>query len=132
MSSELPTVLVIDDERQIRRNISHYLEDMEEFTVLTSSNGEEALATITTNSVDVAVVDMRLPGMSGIEFIKAAQTISKHTRYLIHTGSTDLAVSGGLDEIGLTQSDLLIKPASLEALRRRILERLNRKNRPKD
>lgn len=116
------TVLVLDDEQMVRENLEAFLED-EGLSPLTASNGEEALTVLADNAVNVSIVDMRLPGMAGSEFIVKAHKISPTTRFIVHTGSTNYKLPRELRECGVTLDDVFIKPLAdmtviLEAIKR--------------
>ncbi|WP_028586714.1 response regulator [Desulfocurvus vexinensis] len=103
------TMLILDDEQMVRENLEAFLED-EGLKVLTASNGEEALNLLAGGAVDVGVVDMRLPGMAGSEFIVKAHAISPATRFIVHTGSTNYKLPRELRAIGITHDEVFIKP----------------------
>lgn len=116
------TVLVLDDEQMVRENLEAFLED-EGLIPLTASNGEEALGILTREKVAVGIIDMRLPGMAGSEFIVKAHGVSPGTRFIVHTGSTNYKLPRELKEIGVTHDDVFIKPLAdmtvvLEAIKR--------------
>ena len=62
-------VLVVDDEKDVRDLFSQLLEK-EKHIVKTAASGEEALEMIKKESFDVALLDIKMPGMSGIEALK--------------------------------------------------------------
>ena len=103
------TILILDDEQMVRENLEAFLED-EGLHVLTASNGEEALALLMGNDVTACVVDMRLPGMAGSEFIVKAHDQSPNTRFIVHTGSTNYKLPRELRDIGITHDAVFIKP----------------------
>lgn len=102
-------VLVVDDEEMVRENLEAYLED-EGFNVVTASSGEDALNLLAEVSPHVGIIDMRLPGMSGNDFILKAHTLRPALRYLIHTGSTNYKLPPELIAIGVTRDDIYTKP----------------------
>ncbi len=65
-------ILVVDDEPQIRAMLGGLLKDAGHH-VLTSGSGEDALALLQQQSVDLILLDMRLPGMSGLEVLQRMQ-----------------------------------------------------------
>ena len=71
MSASAVRVLVVDDESCIRNSLVNYLEDRG-CKVVSAESAEEALETLRTEAVDVAIVDIRLPGMDGNGLIFAA------------------------------------------------------------
>ncbi|GAB6178476.1 response regulator [Desulfobaculum senezii] len=109
MSQTNPIILILDDEQMVRENLEAYFED-EGFEVRTASNGEDAMNIIATGEISLGVIDMRLPGMAGSEFIVQAHGKSPHTHFLIHTGSTNFKLPSELKDIGMTSGDVFIKP----------------------
>ncbi len=68
-------ILLVDDEESLVSNLAVYLED-DEYDVYTANSGEEALETIKAIDINIAVVDMRLPGIDGNDFIVEAHKIN--------------------------------------------------------
>lgn len=104
-------VLLLDDHASLRRNLMALLED-EGFLVKEASSGEEALHMLHDTVVDVVIVDIRLPGMNGNEFIKSAHTVYPDLHFLIHTGVADYAMPDELRRFGLTEDCVFQKPLS--------------------
>lgn len=102
-------VLVLDDEPNIRESLAEYLMDCG-FATLMAESAEDALALPGLGDVAVAVVDIRLGGMDGLEFIKRLHVLHPTIRCLIHTGSTDFQLDRELRAIGLTEREVLFKP----------------------
>ena len=82
-------VLIIDDEPMLRRSIADFLSDEDRYEILQAEDGESALILLQSRKVDICLVDLRLPGMNGIEFILKAQQANPELRFLIHTGSPE-------------------------------------------
>lgn len=89
MTQRRTTVLIIDDEPYLRRSIADFLMDEDRFDICQAEDGEAGLAMLKDTPVDVCLVDMRLPGINGIEFILKAQETHPDLRYIIHTGSPE-------------------------------------------
>ncbi|HEX6616582.1 MAG TPA: response regulator transcription factor [Gemmatimonadales bacterium] len=84
MSPEPIRVLVADDHAIVRTGIRHVLENAPGFTVVgEASNGAEALALAAEVRPDVAVLDISMPGISGLETAAALRRQSPGTRVLI-------------------------------------------------
>ncbi len=109
MNPESVSIIVIDDEDMVRINLTDFLED-EGFTVLNAASGEEGLELVKKNKFDIAIVDMRLPGMDGNSFILDAHRMQPELRYLIHTGSADYSLPDELRKLGITQDYVFYKP----------------------
>lgn len=102
-------VLIVDDDNSVRQSLSAFLDDYG-FDVSTVSSAEEALDVLARESFDLAVVDLRLPGMSGDTLILKAHELSKKLRFLIHTGSKGFRLTEDLTEVGMKTEHVLLKP----------------------
>lgn len=107
--SLLIMVLVLDDHASLRRNLRALLED-EGFPVVEADSGEHALQIVHATAIDVVIVDIRLPGMNGNEFIEAAHAIRPALHFVIHTGAVDYLLPDGLRRLGLTEDCVFLKP----------------------
>jgi DNA-binding response OmpR family regulator len=104
-------VLIVDDEEMIRDSLADYLED-DGFQVWTASSGEEGLRVLSRERMECCVVDMRLPGMNGDEFVVKASRMQIGLRFVIHTGSNEYRLSKPLLGLGIQPDDLFYKPVS--------------------
>ncbi len=102
-------VLVLDDDAHVRGSLALALED-ENFCVLEAESAEEALTLLQATTADVAVVDLRLPGMDGAGFITAAHTRWPELRFIIYTGSPELHVPTALTEQQNVSNAIFFKP----------------------
>ena len=120
----LPRILVVDDDPTVQLNLTAYLED-EGFTVLSASTGEDALDLLVGEAPpDLAVLDIRLTGISGEEFVLRARAIVPTLRFLIHTGSTEYVIPQSLSEVGIGAQDVLVKPLADMRMLREAVNRL--------
>ncbi|MFZ2629070.1 MAG: sigma-54 dependent transcriptional regulator [Rugosibacter sp.] len=107
MSKMLPTVLVIDDEIRSQEALRRTLE--EDFKVFTASGAEAAQGIMERERVDILLCDQRMPGVSGVEFLKLARTQWPDTVRIIISGYTDSEdIIRGINEAGIYQ--YLLKP----------------------
>ncbi|OFW08564.1 MAG: hypothetical protein A3G20_04225 [Acidobacteria bacterium RIFCSPLOWO2_12_FULL_59_11] len=106
-------VLVVDDEADMLRACQKILEQ-KAYTVLTASDGPQALELLRQEPVDVAVVDLCLPSMDGLEVMREALRLNPETAVLIITGyaTVDTAVRAVRDGA----FDYIPKPFSMEQL----------------
>lgn len=65
----MPRVLIVDDEENQRKTLAIGLK-LEGFEVVSAASGEQALRVLAEKSVDVAMVDLMLPGMSGLDLTR--------------------------------------------------------------
>jgi len=82
-------VLVVDDEKGYRDDIKEYLVDSG-FMVFTAGLPSEALAVMENERIDIAIVDLRLPEMSGIELMKKIRQIDEQIGVIIISGHGDM------------------------------------------
>ena len=110
------TVFVVDDEKNIRRTVRMVLEG-EGFAVEEASSGEEALARLPDIGADVMLLDVQLPGMSGLEAIERIsklKTSEPQPTVIIISGHATLA-----DAVRATKAgayEILEKPLDRERL----------------
>lgn len=116
------TILIVDDEKRLREVMALFLRG-EGLTVLEAQDGEEALSLFAVHSVDLVILDIMLPGISGFEVCKKIrETSDVPILFLSALGDEDYYVLGyraGAD-------DYIVKPfkASILAMKvRRILEK---------
>jgi len=109
-----PRVLVVDDEMGVRESLRAILQP--ECDVATASTGEQALEAMRRGRVDVMTLDLKMPGLGGIEVLERARQIDPDVEALIITGygSLDTAVQG----LRLRAFDYLAKPFDTTHVRR--------------
>ena len=109
-------ILIVDDETGVRESLADYLEDMG-FTVFMAENGEKALEMLADHPMDLAIVDVRLPGIDGTQTIVKATHIQPDLKYIVHTGSVTYRIAPELEAMGITPEQILHKPvANLETI----------------
>lgn len=103
-----PLILVVDDEPIARQSLSDILR-LEGYSVTSVPNGQAAVEFVRTHVVDLMVVDLRMPGMDGLEVIQVVNQISPDTEVILLTayGSTETAIQA----LRLRIHDYLLKPA---------------------
>lgn len=101
-------ILVVDDEPVARQSLSDILR-LEGYAVTAVPNGQSAVEYVRTHPVDLMVVDLRMPGMDGLEVVQVVNQISPDTEVILLTahGSTETAIQA----LRLRIHDYLLKPA---------------------
>ncbi len=118
-----PAVLVVDDDKNIRRGILLMLKS--EFDVTAVETGEEAIEKIEQGGdYDVVSLDIRLPGISGIDTLKAIKILSPTTEVLMMTANSDLETARAALKLGAY--DYLDKPFKKESFRKTIRKGVER------
>ena len=82
-------ILVIDDDPKIRSTLETYLKDRGHRVSL-AADGEAGLACLRSRPADIAIVDVRMPGMDGFEVLQEARQISPGTDVIIITGYREI------------------------------------------
>ena len=108
-------VLVIDDEPAICASLSAFLEDYG-FQASTAESAEEALDLMKSNSYDICIVDLRLPGMSGEDLILQAKERYPSQKHIIYTGSISYNLSDKLKALGMRPEHVFLKPIRVLSL----------------
>lgn len=118
------TILIVDDENSVQMNLVAYLED-EGFSVFTAHSGEEGLELVNSDTIDCAIVDMRLPGMDGNSFIALAHKLRPALRFIIHTGSLTYMLPEWMKDVGIENEHVFLKPViNMDAMMKTIHELL--------
>jgi DNA-binding response OmpR family regulator len=115
-------VLVVDDEYSLRRLLRTYLEK-EGFAVVESENGLDALASVRRGNVDLALVDVMLPGLDGFELVRRIRQESKIPIILLTARGEETSRVAGL-EVGA--DDYVVKPFSAPEVVARVRAQLRR------
>ena len=80
------TLLIVDDHELVRRGVRTFLAKHPDIVVLAeAASGEEALALAAELAPDVALVDLVLPGMGGVEVTRHIKQLSPHTQVIVLT-----------------------------------------------
>lgn len=101
------TVLVADDEVTIRETLREVLAE-QGYEVFTAADGCEAIQILTDSKVDVALVDIRMPEMDGLEVLAKSRKIKPETQIIIITAFG--TVENAVEAIKLGASDYVTKP----------------------
>ena len=104
-------VLVVEDETILGESISVYLERHGLATALARS-GEEAIKLAEESSPDVAVMDVRLPGINGLEVLRRMRELSPGTEVIMMTAHA--SVASAVEAMKLGAFDYLTKPLDLD------------------
>lgn len=114
------SVLIIDDEDAVRYSLVDYFED-QEWDSIQASSAEEALVVLRKEQPDAAVVDIRLPGMDGNDFIRETLKENTTTVFVISTGSPEYLVPDDLQASPQVYSGVFKKPVSDMAALEKVL-----------
>ena len=110
----MPTILIIEDEAKMRRLLELNLGE-DGFKTLSAGDAETALKLLASEPVHLVLTDLKLPGMSGLEFLQAAKRQNAALPIVVMTafGSVETAV----EAMKAGASDYVLKPFSLAEMR---------------
>lgn len=118
----LATVLVVDDEPSMRSLLRQYLRK-EGYDVIEADDGAEALRAVRRGGVDLALVDIMIPEMDGLELVRRVRRISAIPIILLTARGEEIHRVTGL-EIGA--DDYVVKPFSVPEVVARVRAQLRR------
>ena len=113
MTAQRPSLVVVDDEQGILDVVSRFGRRAG-FDVIACSGGREAIAQLQTRSADIAMVDLRMPDIGGLDVIRAIREIDPHCQAVLMTGFA--TVDTAVEAIKLGAMDYLSKPLDFARL----------------
>ncbi len=123
---KIPTrVLIVDDEKDFVEMLAMRLEGIGE-RVYSAFSGSECLTTLKERNIDVVILDIKMPGMDGVETLKEIKKLYPLVEVIMLTGhgSTETAVEG----MKLGAFDYLLKPADFSELSGKLVGARKRKD----
>ncbi len=119
------TILIVDDEESILKSITRALMD-DNYHILTALSGQEGLSKLKNDEVDLVISDQKMPGMTGLEFLKKVQLQYPGILTIMLTAYADIKTAmEAINEAGVYK--FILKPWDDNDLRltiRRALELL--------
>jgi two-component system alkaline phosphatase synthesis response regulator PhoP len=106
-------ILIIDDEAPLRQTLARILQQAG-FEVSTAENGEQGLSFIQTSSFDLVFMDLRMPGMAGMDVLKLIHANHPTLPVVLFTAQPDL--SSAVDALRNGATDYLLKPLKPQLL----------------
>lgn len=124
------TILIVDDEETLRHFLGRALEG-EGYRVLEAARAEEGLRLVREESVDLVLLDMRLPDLDGLEVLRRIRESGREPLVIILTsdGGPEVGEAAGRaqEAMRLGAQDYLQKPLDLELLKEKITVLLDKK-----
>ena len=121
MEKKQKRIHLVDDEANVRRVFSDVLKK-ESYSVKGVKDGSEAIRAIEEEKFDLALVDLRMPQMDGIEVLEKIKKIKPHIPVIIYTGYG--SVTTAVESMRRRAADYLNKPFSPEELKSSIRKAL--------
>ena len=117
----MPRILVVDDEKEIRTLLSRFF-TKKNYQVRTAVTAEEAIRILETESMDAVLLDIVLPGMSGLEALSRIRTRWPGLPVVMVSGQDDEEVAKETLRAGAF--DYVVKPLDFDYLERTIYLKL--------
>jgi two-component system, response regulator, stage 0 sporulation protein F len=115
----MKTILVVDDDDSIRRLIELELQD-EGYQVLTASNAMDALKMVQSENLDLVILDIRMPGMDGLEALPRILGLKEGLKVILNTAYSQYQESF----MSWAADAYIIKSADLTELKAKVKELL--------
>jgi DNA-binding response OmpR family regulator len=114
-----PSVLLVDDEAEFASTLAERL-NLRGFEVRVANGGEEALRCISEEVPQVIILDVKMPGLSGMEVLKRVRADHPQVPVILLTGLS--STKEGIEGMQLGAFDYLMKPLEIEDLIAKIRE----------
>ncbi len=118
------TVLVVDDEEEFREMMVKRL-NKKGLVALGADGGQAALDLLEANRIDVVLLDVKMPGMDGIEALRRIRVLKPLVEVVLLTGHA--SVDSGIEGMKLGAFDYLMKPIELEPLLEKLADAYEKK-----
>ena len=106
-------LLLVDDEKDFIESLAERLQ-LRDFDVKTALNGDDAIKLVSENEFDVIILDVKMPGKSGIETLKEIKNINQLSQVIMLTGHA--TVESAIQGMKLGAYDYIMKPTVTEDL----------------
>ena len=121
----MPFLMLVDDEVSFVETLAKRL-DKRNIKVITAFSGIESLEKLKANQdLDVMVLDVKMPGMDGLETLRNIKAASPLTEVIMLTGHA--TVEAAIDGMKLGAYDFLMKPCDIEELVSKVVEAATKK-----
>lgn len=120
-----PSLLVVDDDSAFRQVMADELSRLG-YETSTASTGEEAIERVEVLEPEVVLLDLRLPGIGGLETLKAILAAAASTEVIMFTGHG--SIDTAIESIRIGACDYVVKPCPLDELQVRIQRAIERRS----
>ena len=117
-----PRILVVDDDETIRTTMKVILQD-EGYIVDLAATGKEAIQKTQENTYNIALLDIRLPDMEGVELLKMLKDGVPRTRKIMVTGYPSM--QNAISALNKNADAYLLKPVDVEKLLATVKQQLD-------
>jgi DNA-binding NtrC family response regulator len=121
-----PRILIVDDEKDAREIIRNFLNRHIECSLQEASSGRQALELIDKQDFDLLLLDVKMPGISGVDVLKKSKLLHPDTDVLMITAYDSPQVAREVLKEGAT--DFIIKPSTIEVIFEKAVDILKKRN----
>jgi two-component system response regulator (stage 0 sporulation protein F) len=121
--SGLGRILIVDDEQSVRDVLTEYFVE-QGYSVQAAVDGQEALALVQASVPDLVLLDVRMPGLDGVETLRRLRAMAKDLAIIMVTANEDVGLAR--DTLKLGALDYVAKPFDFVYLERAIMAGLAR------
>ncbi|MBI4706630.1 MAG: response regulator [Candidatus Omnitrophica bacterium] len=115
---EKPRILIVDDESEARETLGRYLNRHMECEIFDAPDGRKALEILKTGNIDLMILDIKMPGISGVDVLRQAKDVSSKTQAIIVSAWDSRQVASEAIKEGA--ADYIIKPSTISVIFERI------------
>lgn len=127
--AEKPKILIVDDDESIRTTMKAILED-ENYIVEIATNGKQAIQMSNEKMYNIALLDIRLPDIEGVELLKLMKEYVPRTRKIMVTGFP--TIQNAVTAVNKKADAYLLKPVDVEKLLQIVKEQLQSQEEEKE
>jgi len=113
MKPENISVLLVDDEQEFTRVLARRLE-IRGYLCKTAMDGESGIRLIENEAFDIVLIDLMMPGLSGLDTLRQIKAINQSLPVILLTGNRP--VTDGIAGMRMGAFDYLIKPLDIDVL----------------
>ncbi|MEK7821509.1 MAG: sigma-54 dependent transcriptional regulator [Planctomycetota bacterium] len=114
MEATRKKILIVEDDEYVLGSV-HMLLSKDGYAVSTATNGELALSTCQKEQFDLAIIDLKMPGMDGIQVLKGLKKLSPDTMVIMMTAFG--SIQNAVEAMRSGASDYITKPISAEEIK---------------
>jgi len=106
-------MLLVDDEDDFRTTLANRLK-LRKIDITDVASGSEAIELVRQKSFDVAIIDVKMPGIDGIETLKQIKKLQPDIEIVMLTGHA--SIESGMEAMKLGAYDYVMKPCDIDEL----------------